>query len=163
VTPLELVQQTLDALDQAEEALATEVYARFFARRPAAAALFGPLSNLGHPDGPPRAAPLGTSLAPSPSGCLSLEHRHMIRMTLVSVYEHLAGEVHAPSYVAGLGVEHDVLGVTLAMYEAYNAAMLEGLAAVLGNAWGEAHREVWHGELDALSARMRAGAAVWGT
>jgi nitric oxide dioxygenase len=132
VTPeqITLVERTLTELTPRLDALAIDFYRRLFAADPALPALFS------------------TDPAEQRTKFVA-ELNQIIR----SIRDHPAFLDRATH----LGAEHDEYGVRPRHYRAAGVALLDALAATLGDRWTVEAAEAWAGAYDLTTAAMLAG------
>lgn len=127
---LQLITATLEQLAELDVDITPQVYARFFASCPAAAALFA------------------TTESCNAQG-------KMLNELVVTVLEQLEKKPYSKTVLETMVCDHDNWGVTLPMYDAFLLAFGDTLEATLGAHAPPAAMVIWRRELTVLREQIR--------
>lgn len=129
---LEQINRTLELLAARDLDMTPAVYARFFARCPAAEALFA------------------SAEAKTVQG-------KMLNELVQTVLDRLEGKAYSDTLVATMVSDHNSWGATLPMYDALFAAFIEALADALGEQADAAMLIAWERQLSSLRCIIMPG------
>ncbi|MFN0184539.1 MAG: globin [Aquabacterium sp.] len=134
---LALIDRALELAAQTPQDVTLQVYPRFFARCPAAAPLFTPIS----PDF-------------APHGCAN-----MVMSIIELLRDAAAGKGYVAGYARQIADEHRSFGVhEPALYADFLDSLRDELAAALGPQWTPAMAQAWARQAHMLAGCMQAAA-----